>query len=130
MIDRCLIQARLCGCLIGAAVLVGSLTLQGAAQVVIEMPAPPMNRPSPSLEAAAQSIAPQPVVIPSQIDVGELALRRYSRGRTYPYDTYWNWPMYNGYQQYNYSYAFPLVWWGWGGFWPFWGGGCCVSVCP
>ena len=117
---------RMCRMLCAAWMMALALTTQSSAQVVIDMPAPPARQPAPSLTAAAPAVAPTLVAATTQqIDVGELALNRYSRGRTLPFDTYWNGPMYAGYQQYNYSY--PWFWWG--GFWPFWGG-CCFNVCP
>jgi hypothetical protein len=99
-----------------------------AAQVVIDMPPPPPRKPEPSVVSAAPVAAARPVANRTQIDPGHLALRRYSWGRTLPFDTYWNGPSYAGIQQY--SIPFPTFWWGgWGGFWPFFSGGCCFSPC-
>jgi hypothetical protein len=59
---------------------------------------------------------------PPPMDLGDIALARYSRARTFPYDTYNNAPYYTGIRQYG--YPFPLFWWG---FWPFFPPFICVN---
>jgi hypothetical protein len=99
-----------------------SIVATSAAQVVIEMPAPP--KPSVKVGTAAPGmLADSPGGLTAstslpQPDLGDLALRRYARGRTAPYDTYWNGPQYAGIRMYSYSYPYPVFWWG---FWPWWG---------
>jgi len=106
----------------GSAFVLASAAAHGA--VTINMPAP--KKPATITQPAkvAPQSAPAPLVQP---DVGDIALNRYSNGRTGTYDNYQIGGRYPG-------YGFPTVWsnwglgWGWGwGAWDF--GFPIIGVC-
>lgn len=124
----------LTGRFLGLAMMLGSVA-EASGQVVIDMPPPsPSVAPIPALagSSTAQPLAvtaAAPMASPSRyittagqsadaVDVGDLALARYSQARQYPGDLYDSSPHYAGVRYYSYpvSYAYPF----WFGF-PFFG---------
>ncbi len=88
----------------------------GSGQVTIDMPAPP-RAPQAAADTSPASAA--------AADLGEVALRRYARSRTWPRDTYFAWSgwsggyRFHGYRYWGHPYwGHPYRYYRFRGFWP------------